>query len=45
MVINKGSLPVDLGWYVELESRKTPQFDKDPLDLELRPIIQKNIGR
>jgi hypothetical protein len=43
-LLKQGRLPVDLGWYVELEWRKTPQFDKDPLDLELRPIIQKNIG-
>ena len=44
-LLNKGRLPVDVGWYIEFEWHKTPEFDKDPLDLELRPIIQKNIGR
>jgi hypothetical protein len=44
-LLKKGSLPVDVGWYIELEWRETPEFDKDPLDLELRPIFQKNIGR
>lgn len=38
-------LPVNLGWYVELEWHKTPQFDDDELELELRPIIEKDIGR
>jgi len=40
-----GQLPVDLGWYVELEWHKTPQFDDSELELELRPIIEKDIGR
>jgi len=38
-------LPVNLGWYVELEWHKTPQFDDNELELELRPIIEKDIGR
>jgi hypothetical protein len=38
-------LPVDLGWYAELEWRKTPQFDESALEVELRPIIAKDIGR
>ncbi len=38
-------LPVDLGWYVELEWHRTPQFDTDQLELELRPIIEKDLGR
>lgn len=38
-------LPVNLGWYVELEWHKTQQFDDDELELELRPIIEKDIGR
>ncbi|MGH7985039.1 MAG: hypothetical protein ACREQX_01975 [Candidatus Binataceae bacterium] len=39
-----GRLPVDLGWYVELEWNRTPQFDDDDLEVELRPIIEKDIG-
>ena len=44
-LFDEGTLPVDLGWYLELEWHKTPQFDDDPLELELRPIIEKDIGR
>ena len=44
-LFDEGTLPVDLGWYVELEWHKTPQFDDDQLELELRPIIEKDIGR
>jgi hypothetical protein len=32
-----GTLPVNLGWYVELEWRKTPQFDQNELQLNTRP--------
>jgi hypothetical protein len=38
-------LPVNLGWYVELEWHKTPQFDDAALELELKPIIEKDFGR
>jgi hypothetical protein len=38
-------LPVDIGWYTELEWHKTPQFDDADLELELKPIIEKDIGR
>ncbi len=38
-------LPVNLGWYVELEWRRTPQFDTNQLELELRPIVEKDVGR
>ncbi len=44
-LFDEGTLPVDLGWYVELEWHKTPQFDDNELELELRPIIEKDIGR
>jgi hypothetical protein len=44
-LFEQGELPVDLGWYVELEWQKTPQFDESELELELRPIIEKDIGR
>jgi len=43
-LFEQGQLPVDLGWYVELEWHKTPQFDASELELELRPIIQKDFG-
>lgn len=38
-------LPVNLGWYVELEWHKTPQFDDADIEVELRPIIEKDFGR
>ena len=38
-------LPVNLGWYAELEWHKTPQFDDTDLELELKPIIEKDFGR
>jgi hypothetical protein len=44
-LFEQGQLPVDLGWYVELEWHKTPQFDDSELELELKPIIEKDIGR
>lgn len=39
------TLPVNLGWYLELEWHKTPQFDDDEMELEMRPIIEKDFGR
>jgi hypothetical protein len=44
-LFDQGTLPVDLGWYVELEWHKTPQFDDADLELELKPIIEKDFGR
>ena len=44
-LFDEGVLPVDLGWYIELEWHKTPQFDDTELELELRPIVEKDIGR
>jgi hypothetical protein len=38
-------LPVDIGWYAELEWHKTPQFDDAVRELELRPILEKDFGR
>ncbi len=38
-------LPVDLGWYAELEWHHTPQFDDADIELELRPVVEKDIGR
>jgi hypothetical protein len=44
-LFEQGQLPVDLGWYAELEWRQTPEFDESELELELRPIIEKDFGR
>jgi hypothetical protein len=44
-LFEQGQLPVDLGWYVELEWNKVPQFNESELELELRPIIEKDFGR
>jgi hypothetical protein len=44
-LFDQGELPLDLGWYAELEWHKTPQFDDSALELELRPIVEKDIGR
>jgi hypothetical protein len=44
-LFDEETLPVNLGWYVELEWHKTPQFDNADLELELKPIIEKDIGR
>ena len=44
-LFDEETLPVNLGWYLELEWHKTPQFDSDELELELRPIIEKDLGR
>jgi len=40
-----GQLPVDLGWYVELDWHNTPEFDRSELELELKPIFEKEFGR
>jgi hypothetical protein len=44
-MFDKGILPVECGWYAELEWRKTPQFDSNELQLDLRPIIEKDLDR
>jgi len=44
-VLDEETLPVNLGWYVELEWHKRPQFDDTDLELELKPIIEKDFGR
>jgi hypothetical protein len=38
-------LPIDLGWYAELEWHHTPQFDDADIELELRPILEKDVGQ
>jgi hypothetical protein len=44
-LFDEGKLPIDVGWYAELEWHKTPQFDDADLELELRPIFEKDFGR
>jgi hypothetical protein len=44
-LFEQGQLPIDLGWYAELEWNRTPQFDGNELELELKPIASKDIGR
>jgi hypothetical protein len=44
-LLDEGTSPVELGWYAELEWRKTPQFDSNELQLDLRPIIEKDLNR
>jgi len=44
-LFEQGELPVDLGWYLELEWHRTPQYDDSQLELELKPIIEKDIRK
>jgi len=44
-LFEQGELPVDLGWYLELEWHRTPQFDENQLELELKPIIEKDFRK
>jgi len=44
-LFDEETLPVNLGWYAELEWPKSPQFDEANLELELRPIMEKDFGR
>ena len=44
-LFEQGELPVDLGWYAELEWHRTPQFDENQLELELKPIIEKDFRK
>lgn len=43
-LFDPGVLPVDVGWYLELETHKTPQFDDASRELEFRPILEKDFG-
>jgi hypothetical protein len=43
-LFEQDELPVDLGWYAELDYHRVPQFDDQKLELELRPIFQKYLG-
>lgn len=44
-LFEQGELPVDVGWYVELEWHRIHQFDDNELELEFKPIVEKDIGR
>ncbi|MGA2015835.1 MAG: hypothetical protein ABSH26_02705 [Opitutaceae bacterium] len=44
-LFDQETLPVDVGWYLELEWHKVPQFDDATRELEFRPILEKDIGR
>jgi hypothetical protein len=44
-LFEQGELPVDLGWYAELEWHRTPQFDANQLEFELKPIIEKDFRK
>jgi len=44
-LFDQETLPVNLGWYAELEWHKRPQFDDTDLEMELKPIIEKDLGR
>jgi hypothetical protein len=44
-LFEQGELPVDLGWYAELEWHRTPQFDDNQIELELKPIIERDFRK
>lgn len=44
-LFEQGEMPVDMGWYAELEWWRTPEIDDQQLELELRPILEKDLGR
>ncbi len=44
-LFEQGELPIDIGWYAELEWWRVPEVDDEQLELELRPIIEKDFGR
>ena len=44
-LFEQGELPVDLGWYVELEWHRIHQFDHSELELEFKPLIEKTFGK
>jgi len=43
-LFDEETLPLNLGWYAELEWHKSPQFDSSSLELELKPIVEKDLG-
>ena len=43
-LFDPGELPIDIGWYFEFDYHRTPKFDDQKLELELRPIFQRDLG-
>lgn len=43
-LFHEEALPVNIGWYAEIEQHHTPQFDADGAELDLRPIFEKELG-
>jgi hypothetical protein len=43
-LFEQDQLPVNLGWYTELEWHRTPEFDDVPLEFEFRPLLEKDFG-
>ena len=44
-LLDEETLPVNVGWYLEMEWHKAPQFDGAERELEFRPIFEKDFGR
>ena len=44
-LFEQGEMPIDLGWYLELEWHRIHQFDENELEFEFKPIIEKDFGR
>jgi len=43
-LFDEDTLPVDLGWYFEMEYHRNPRFDDQTLEFEMRFPMQKDIG-
>lgn len=44
-LFEQGEMPIDLGWYVELEWHRIHQFDENELEFDIKPIAEKDFGR
>jgi len=44
-LFEQGELPIDFGWYLALNWHRTPQFDGNELEIEFKPIIEKDFRR
>jgi hypothetical protein len=44
-LFEQGEMPIDLGWYLELEWHRIHQFDENELEFEFKPIVEKDFGR
>jgi hypothetical protein len=43
-LFQQGEMPIDFGWYAELEWHRVPEFDHSELEFEVRPIIENDEG-